>query len=267
MSIQENIDLLSNIIVDKNIKNKNILKKYNRLKQEDFINYQELKFDDILEIEENKDNLKKSKEFFYSMISMTDWTEEYNNNNFMGFLFQINSSYLSHILPLKYNPEIKNISINFINYETFISQLLQNNTPNINNKSIFNGNGFAENCNAMLPLYIHENHWQVVKLHLSNLLGILLCHDPRCYKIEFNHIYFIVLYEMTNIMNENNNLYSDKLIILYFALWRTCCKIAHEMKIHKGIKNYVPTKEKYKMYIGQSLSTNYNINIEDYTDK
>jgi hypothetical protein len=266
MSIQENVELLTNLIVDKNIRNKNIIKKYNNLKNLEYIKHEELKFDDIQETEQNKEYLSKSKEFFYSIVTLSDWTEEINNNNFLGFVFQMNTSYLSHILPFKYNPVIKNFSVNFTTYETYINQLLNNYSPNINNKNIFNGNGFADNCNAMLPLYIHENHWKVVKMHLHNLLGILICHDPRCYKKDFKYIYFIILHEMILVMNENNNLYSNKFITLFFALWRTCCHICSEEKIYKGIKYYRPSKDKYNIYIAQSMSTNYLIDIEDYTD-
>ena len=191
--------------------------------------------DTKLDQEREKDSL----EHYMSNISLTNWKDEIENNNCMGILLNISTTYGTK---LGHTCKINTIKITNLYYPglDFIIEKRQ-----------------IESCNALLPIYINKKHWKVAKKYKEMLLGMSLS-------------YFIILIDMTNIMYTSKENINDRYVKSYISFLRTTAEIAFMNKYSYGIKKYL---EKYKkepknnnmdnkIILGQCLSTGYIVNGE-----
>lgn len=218
------------------------------------------------------DKLDNSRDFFTSMITMTDWYDELLIENTMGLLI-----HLEHEKKNPYiNPKIRNITTTFLSVKDYIEFILSSfenqRGKNFNNIDIIKGDAIGSG-NAIIPLYICDKHWKLARYHLEYVLGIILNTNPFAFTCNHLNFLFFTLSEMTKEIFKIE--LSDKWLKTYCSLYRTCIEIAYERKYHKGIKkiikNYVDNREwilnttEYDncTLLGQILSTGCftNINI------
>ncbi|CAH6421850.1 Hypothetical protein KVN_LOCUS539 [uncultured virus] len=253
--------------------NNRIIKNYYNIKKKSEIkNEQNFSFD-LKDIK-----IKNSQEFFHSLISLSDWTEELTNNNALGILIKINSSDFGKI-GIFHKIYLENITTTFVPILEYLETVFNyfNITANsddksyfdLNNQNILKGNVIGDG-NAILPLFINKKHWQISKQYLDMILSIIIAHNPLCFSKNNIHIYFLVLVGMlVEILNKNQLQMNNKWINTFIAFFRTCTEISFENQFNKGIKKYLneyindPNRRvadlqySYENIISQSISTGY----------
>ncbi len=220
-----------------------------------FINVSDLKYskdllnllllDNILkskfkEINENKKD--ETTEFYNSLISKTDWKEEYNYGNIMGLLINVKPTELNKCYFSYENIDICDITTTIVGLDQILESYKLTNGFNVS----INGNGIG-NGNCMLPLYISEEHWNLVKVYENYNFGLIFNRNPLLYCYEMNKIYKVVLLKMINLTFSDKNYRSDKWVNLLFSLYYTSTKLF--LKV-----NYIKNKD---------LKERYKININD----
>lgn len=219
----------------------------------------------------------ESIEFFNSGITLSDWFEEFQDGGAIGLLIKVSTTPLAK-LGINQNISVENITttflpildyidgaINFFNDKTNLS------FGNLNKKDIVKGTAIG-NSNAVIPLYINKYHWSISKLYLPYILGMIISHNPFCYKDSHQKFLFSLLIEMSikSYCNDCANL-SEKWVRCFVAVNRTCAQISFDNKYNYGIARYIdlyltdPTKRifnqsyAYDIIIGQILSTGYKL--------
>ena len=105
------------------------------------------------------ENIKdETTDFYNSIISKTDWKEEYNYGNIMGILINVKPSELNKCYFSYENIEICDITTCIVGLDQILESYKLTNEFNVS----ISGNGIG-NGNCMLPLYINEDHWKLVK--------------------------------------------------------------------------------------------------------
>ena len=167
------------------------------------------------------ENIKdESTEFYNSIISRSDWKEELNYGNIMGLLINVipsdlNKSYFSYE-----DINIKDITTSIIG----LDQILES-YKLVNNFDVsISGNGVG-NGNCILPLYIDEKHWELVKLYENYNFGFIFNRNPLHYCNDMNKIYKVVLLKMISLTFTDTNYRSDKWINLLNSLYFTTRKL------------------------------------------
>lgn len=186
-----------------------------------------------------KDNyyFNKSKDIFYSVLTISDWVEELDNKNIMGLVIRTNSlanisklGYKSNkilditptIIPLKF---FRDIFINYYNKNKYIDNGYNVN-PMISGNTIGSGN-------MIFPLYICPENWNICKIYLNSIISLIAGQNPLLYNDNHNNIIFKIFFKMVSKTFDNNNEYTnDKWLYLLFAVYITCKKIVHEKKIN-----------------------------------
>lgn len=229
-------NIIQNYII-KNISELNIDPKINNNSTTDFIN----SYDNILS---KNSKFEESCDFFVSTITLSNWFDELESDNGIGFLVKTKSNDLAKIgvSPVK----IKNITDTMLSITDFISITVnffqknkQHSFGDLNNKNIIQGSVIGD-ANILIPLYINKYHWNTNKKYLKQLLSICVSHNSLSYTNKYQQIYYtIFLYMTKQLFNENGKYLNEKFIKLYIAYLRTCLEICIENKHNTGIRNLI----------------------------
>ena len=178
-------------------------------------------------IDTSIDILEKSLDFYSSLVSLTNWKDELENNSCIGLLINV-SCYKNDILGFTSETiNIHNITNTFISPEQiydgqqffFEKYCILDNGNNTNN--LISGAAIGKG-NAIVPLYINKYHWLSAKNRLEEIISVALTQNPYCFKPIMLDIYAHVLLKfMVNILND----YSDKNIIIFIGLITTFIKL------------------------------------------
>lgn len=232
------------------------------------------------EVNNNKQFLD-SLDIFESTITLSNWYDEVKNNCALGFLFTFYSSNLTK-LGVHCFSQISNITTMFMSITDYITSASEYFTEksltfgDLNNLPIIT-DSFIGTANALLPIYIHKEHWKIAKMYMQPLLGLILGHSPFSYIKSYENIYYYVFTNMTNMLFDDKLKYiNDKFIYAYFGLFRTCAEICFENKYNFGIKNFMnmylnnpqnrisKSHLDYQKMFTQILTTGYNVNITTF---
>lgn len=187
----------------------------------------------------NEFRLQESRDFFLSMLTLTDWVDELDNENTIGILLNVHTNDLARIGANGSTVNITNITSTFVPIKDYIDTILilfkNENQDDVNNIRGICGNIIGQG-NTALPIFICEQHWKLARIHLEYLLGIALVNNPFGYVDSHLNFMFCVLTEMGRQIFRNIN---NKDIKMYIAMFRTCAQIAYEKGYHKGIKKMI----------------------------
>lgn len=221
-------------------------------------------------------------EYLKSTLSLTNWIEEYNNLNPFGFLIKYCPNKLSYkgiidpnssIYKTYPNLIINTVTTNWVGiydyYQIILSEYEENPDDCINiNKEIFNISNFniTDNIqgdgNVMLPVYINQNHWKLVKsIWTYHLSFINNCFEPE-YNKKMDNIYFLTFLKIfTNLKNLDKNTNAKSSIVLFCYLLRTCIQILIDNKfLHSIKKDYL----KYFKLLLDTENFSQNTNFFDW---
>lgn len=182
--------------------------------------------------------LNKSKDIFYSVLTISDWIEELENKNIMGILIRTNS--ISNISKLGYKSnKIINVTstiITFKSYKEIYINYYKNNgyvdSGIFNVKPLFSGNTIGEG-NIIFPLYICEENWNICKKYFKPLISLIVGQNPLLYKDSYINIIFKIFFSMiVKTFNKNNEYTNNKWIYTIFAVYMTCKKAIIEYNIN-----------------------------------
>ena len=228
------------------------------------------KIDQIIdEIDEFDDDLlKKSTEFYYSLVSLTNWKDEIEEKSCMGI-----SANITVPNQCKFGKNTDDIIINVS--DSFLSVIDSLNTlcstenkfdGDINKTTIIDDNVFGSR-NFVLPIYINEQHWSIASEYNKILLPLCISGNANVFNDNMVKIYYLALNDIIEKIFKNQN-FNNKMINVMFALLRTCMQISYERKIHKGIykhlSNILKSGELHKLGIlsGQLISVGYTDDLE-----
>ena len=263
---------LRNIFINKyKYKFFNLIKKNINLLNNHKIDTYEIKLDHNKYFEE-------SKNIFYSVLTISDWVEELQNNNFMGLLIRTNS--LENITKLGYKSNkilnITNTIIPFKSYkDIFINYFNKNKCIDTGyNNPMISGNTIGDG-NMIFPLYICKENWKISRLYFKPLLSLIIGQNPLLYTDSHINTIFKIFFKMiTKTFNQNNEYTNDKWLYILFAVYMTCKKIIKEDNINlDGIyynfiksniyrtKHYTPSLYTLLGYIIIEGIDVYNINV------
>lgn len=200
----------------------------------------------------NKDINVKSSEFYFSVITRTNWLEELEYGNVMGLLLNIIPKEINkNGYDLDYIP-IHEITHSIIGLDQILEAYIS--TGNKNYSVIINGYGIGDG-NCLLPLYISNDHWKLVKLYFNYNLGLIFNRNAIDTNIKFKNLYKNVLIKMINLTFSNDNYKSDKWINILYSVLRTIKEILKYDKFNL---------KKFKTDINFRLNCNINTILIDY---
>ncbi len=126
-----------------------------------------------------------SLELFESSITLSNWYDEIKNNCALGILFTFESTNLTK-KGIHGFGNIGNITNMFMSLTDFIgnaNEYFSHNSLNfgdLNDAEIVK-DGVFFSANAILPIYIHKQHWTVAKLYMKPILSMIQSHSPFSY--------------------------------------------------------------------------------------
>lgn len=177
----------------------------------------------------NNVNFNKSLSFYTSLLSLSNWKDEMENNSCLGLLINVNSTF-SDIMGYSSNYiNVKNIATTLISPEQIYDgqnfywnkhNLLDNGKNELDNIIIGSGIGRG---NAIIPLYINKYHWQTAEYKLEENLSIALTQNPYSFKPIMLDLYSHVLISFINIIIKENQ--SDINIKYLIAIIVTMIKL------------------------------------------
>ena len=209
---------------------------FNMLILDDIIKFKNIKIDDTIKDE--------TTDLYNSVVSRTDWKEELNYGNIMGLLIDVQPTELNKCYFSYENVKINDITTSVIGLDQILESYKLVNDFNIS----ISGNGIG-NGNCILPLYIDDKHWQLVKLYENYNLGLLFNRNPLLYCNDMIKIYKIALIKMICLTFSDVNYRSDKWINLLFSLYLTTTKLFTKMNYIKKIG----LNDRYKLNINDLL--------------
>lgn len=111
-----------------------------------------------------------------------------------------------------------------------------NSTPVVNphSRSVINDRVIAP-CNAVLPLFISDDHWQVAKLLLPLSLGFTCTFDERGYKSDQ---WYTVPYLVLAAAHLDPAFVTERGQLIYQAILRTCQMIMKPENLSKEVDNH-----------------------------
>ena len=188
------------------------------------------------------DKLDLSREFFSSMITLSDWFDELNTGNTMGIIIGLRpSNDLAKICANGAKPKIDNITTTLLPIRDYLQSAIEifnkDEDKNLNKNNVQYLNVIQDNvignANAVIPIYICADHWKISKKHMGYILGIILANNPFAYSDHYLNFLFYMLAEMTrqSFKVHANNRWTN----IYLSIQRTCAQIAFEKGYHKGI--------------------------------
>lgn len=179
----------------------------------------------------DNERFKKSKNFYYSAITRTNWIDELEYNNITGLLVKIDPKEINkNAYNLDYVP-IMDITHTIISLEQILEAYKiyheSNNTlfDDYLGNNIISGFGIG-NGNCMIPLYLDKNHWNLVEHYLDLNNGIIFNRNPLVSKKRHNDIYYNIMTNMINYTFSDDNYSSEKWIQLLFSMLRTVYQIS-----------------------------------------
>lgn len=217
------IEILDDEYFDKKIV-QNMLK-FNDSKANDIINAEKQALE-VFNEDENNNNICIN-QFFSSLFTLTDWSEELQDGSCLGILINVKKGVNNNI-------KILDI-INFISvYDWFTMVTDQSqfktfggDTNYINIQGPIMGTG-----NIVIPLYISKSHWILSRIWLEYMLGITIHNNPFNYRDQnINFVFYLLSVMNINIMDNHNSNH----INTYIAIFRTCVEIAKEREYYKGL--------------------------------
>ena len=226
---------------------------------------------------ENKPNVSESLNFYTSNITLSNWLDELQSGSTLGLLIKVTTTDLGKVGICRETIDISNITTTFISIKDYIESAIirfssEQHFGDLNQVTIFSGDAIGDS-NAVVPLYISKEHWELSKIFMKPLLGIIISHNPFAYIQSHDNFMFSLLASMTRqtYLNENNK--TDKWLNIYLTILRTCKQIGKEKGYDKGInkllKNFISdplyrlnkTSSDNDILIGQILSLGINNNI------
>lgn len=226
---------------------------------------------DLSSIKIKSFNNDDSTNYLYSNTTMTNWKQEYENLNPFGIFISYTASnnaykgiYEYNILLNYPNMMISSISNNFISLFDYYQ--LVSADIDISTKNIFNINDYQfidnlhGNSNIMLPIYINENHWKIVKKYWTFHLSFINQAFEFDYNKKMDNIYFLTIIKTLNdIMIYKNN---QNIIKLLFYILRTCIQICIDNKYSYNNKT---DYNKYLLILVETKdTTSFNKSFIDY---
>ena len=149
----------------------------------------------------------------------------------MGLLINVKPTELNKCYFSYENIDICDITTTIVGLDQILESYKLTNGFNVS----INGNGIG-NGNCMLPLYISEEHWNLVKVYENYNFGLIFNRNPLLYCYEMNKIYKVVLLKMINLTFSDKNYRSDKWVNLLFSLYYTSTKLFIKV-------NYIKNKD------------------------
>lgn len=221
-------------------------------------------------------DIRRSTEFYNSIITLSNWYEELENGGAVGLLIKMRTSKLTK--QGVYNMVgIDSITTTFFPVTDYISATIDYfkkedcTFGDLNDVTLLEGNSIGDS-NAVIPLYINKYHWQISKRYIKPVLGIMVAHHPLGYTEKHTESLFSVLIDMT-VRSFAEGSSSERWVQCYMAVLRTCSEICFENRYTYGIKGFVKkymsdvSKRvikilkcyEYEYMLGQILSTGYNL--------
>ena len=238
-------ELLSYVTVSDLIYSKDL---FNMIILDDMIKFKNIKIDENI-----KDD---TTDLYNSIISRSDWKEELNYGNIMGILMDVQPSEINKCYFSYENVVINDITTSIIGLDQIIESYKLVDDFNIS----ISGNGIGKG-NCILPLYIDEKHWELVKIYQNYNFGLLFNRNPLLYCNDMVKIYKIALVKMISLTFSDVNYRSDKWINLLYSLYLTTTKIFPKINY---IQNF-ELKDRYK-FNSNDLLYDYLLcgEIDDY---
>lgn len=230
------------------------------------------KYQSVIDDFDNNEKTIKSKDFFCSPISLTNWIDEMDEGSCLGILVKINTNIMTKI-GFKNDANIIGITTTFFSVNDYIIMLnnhFENKNDdiygNINDKNLITGR-IVGDSNCILPIYINKYHWKMCKKFINISLGIAFTHSFVGYKKKHENIYYNLLINLISKLVHDRDCINNKWLQTYISIWRTCAEISFENKYNRGIVKYVnkfvnnkiKTNDNNFNILGQILSTGANI--------
>lgn len=201
---------------------------------------------------EHNDKIERSCGIFNSIYTLTNWYEEINNP--LGLVIEIEISN-SFIVGTSSRVLIKYITTTLVPINDYLIRL---DNDSLNNKVLYSGRTIGKG-NAILPLYITQEHWDNALPYINLLLGQMITSNPILFTKRHMNIYFNALTIMTeNLYYNINNLY----IHLLVGLYRTCVEINNLDMCNKYDDIKILNHELFKLIDIDKLDNNYGY-LED----
>ncbi|AYV79563.1 MAG: hypothetical protein Faunusvirus22_14, partial [Faunusvirus sp.] len=182
--------------------------------------------------EPNDSKYDQSKELYFSSITQTDWTDETVYMGVMGLLIRVQTPSNS---VMGFNPDsikimdttntiitLEHLLYGFGHYYTQYG-IYDN---GYNDKTVISGDGIG-NGNAILPLYINKQHWQVAKIFMNPIMGLNIAQNPALYTKTSISLYFNVLLELLAQVYCDKECVSDKSVQIVMAVYRAAYELSH----------------------------------------
>lgn len=174
---------------------------------------------------------ESSKNFYYSVITRTNWLDELEYGNITGLLVKIDPKEINkNTYNMDYIP-IMDITHTIISLEQILEAYKifyqQFNTlfDNEIKENIISGFGIG-NGNCIIPLYINSDHWNLVKIYNEYNNGIIFYRNPLISRKKHINVYYNITLNMINLTFSDENYNSDKWIQLLFSMLRTVYEIS-----------------------------------------
>lgn len=226
---------------------------------------------------ENEPNINESLNFYTSNITLSNWLDELQSGSTLGLLIKVTTTDLGKVGICRETIDISNITTTFISIKDYIESAIirfssEQYFGNLNQITIFSGDAIGDS-NAAVPLYISKEHWELSKIFMKPLLGIIISHNPFAYIQSHDNFMFSLLASMTRQTYLNDNNKTEKWLNIYLTVLRTCKQIGKEKGYDKGINKLLINFINDPLYrlnkkssdndilIGQILSLGINNNI------
>jgi len=185
--------------------------------------------DNNISININNVFLEKSLDQYVSLISLSNWKDEIEEKSCMGILANIICNTENILGYSSASINVKDVYNTLITYQQLSEAQLYYYDKHFffdNGKHIENSiNGTViGNGNSIIPIYINSYHWESAIKLLEFAISISLTQNTYSFKKKMLDIYYHVLLKCTTKLIENSD-YSDKSIITFISLFRTCYEL------------------------------------------
>lgn len=221
-------DIIRNKVTNKKIKEMKIknIKKIDRVRNE----YNKNQVEKIKEINE------ESYYYFYSILCMTNWIEEMEENSCIGIIVNLEGSIMASKNIFTKVRKCKLLK-KCASIDDYIEKKITDNETK--KKAFVNYREIGEG-NMIIPLYINKYHWKIAREYLPLILGCNFSADPFKYnKRQIDNIFKILSLASDELIHNIN----DNSIIMYIQYYRTCYEIIKEMGYHKGFEKIIKKYE------------------------
>lgn len=192
------------------------------------------------------------------LITRSTWLDEIMNGNVIGLLLNIKTPILAKLGIIMDRVEIQEISSNLISAEQLCeAQLIYHNEyAKYDNGRFINNAIYGSiigNGNGILPLYINDIHWSLVKIINNYLLGITINQYPFDHRKLHYQLYPLTLLKFFVDMVSSRSEINEKNIIILIQL------ILSNDIVFKEIFNHKLDNNNIKSILGNTLITSNDI--------